>query len=129
MSARIRAWKRRLNSNFHYEDTTRSRTHEIDPAPAQANAGSATADLLCYSSSKCTLGEGVCAILIGNSGVELEPDLAALFSGSAILANEIVVRDDLAKTVRFIEKPAGGPDLTLDMRGTPCQRRVWDDLR
>ena len=37
--------------------------------------------------------------------------------------------DDLAKVIRFVEKPAKGLQLTLDMRGTPFQRRVWEKLR
>ncbi|WP_426438635.1 methylated-DNA--[protein]-cysteine S-methyltransferase [Bradyrhizobium genosp. P] len=40
-----------------------------------------------------------------------------------------MVRDDLAKVARYAERPAEGLDLTLDMRGTPIQRRVWNTLR
>jgi methylated-DNA-[protein]-cysteine S-methyltransferase/AraC family transcriptional regulator of adaptative response/methylated-DNA-[protein]-cysteine methyltransferase len=72
---------------------------------------------------------GVRAVLINDTDEELEADLAARFPQSTILANEIAVRDDLAKVVRFMEKPAGGLDLTLDMRGTPFQRRVWEKMR
>jgi len=35
-----------------------------------------------------------------------------------------MVRDDLAKVARYVDKPSEGLDLTLDMRGTPIQRRV-----
>jgi methylated-DNA-[protein]-cysteine S-methyltransferase/AraC family transcriptional regulator of adaptative response/methylated-DNA-[protein]-cysteine methyltransferase len=35
----------------------------------------------------------------------------------------------LAKVTRFIEKPADGLHIELDMRGTPFQRRVWEKLR
>lgn len=105
-------------------------------APAQAIA-TGVADVLSYSTSECALGKvlvarsskGVCAVLIGDSYEELQADLAARFPKSALIENEVAVRDDLARVVRFMEKPAEGLDLTLDMRGTPFQRRVWEKLR
>jgi O6-methylguanine-DNA--protein-cysteine methyltransferase len=72
---------------------------------------------------------GVCAILIGADHDELEADLAARFPQATLVANEAVVHDDLAKVIRFADKPAEGFHLTLDMRGTPLQRRVWEKLR
>jgi methylated-DNA-[protein]-cysteine S-methyltransferase/AraC family transcriptional regulator of adaptative response/methylated-DNA-[protein]-cysteine methyltransferase len=67
--------------------------------------------------------------LIGDRDAELQADLASRFPESTILSNEIAVRGELAKVVRFMEKPTEGLDLTLDMRGTPFQRRVWEKLR
>ena len=106
-------------------------------AEAQPTAASAAVDVLSYAISQCALGvalaarsaEGVCAILIGDADEELRADLALRFPQSTILTDEIAVRDDLAKVVRFMEKPAEGLDLTLDMRGTPFERRVWEMLR
>jgi O-6-methylguanine DNA methyltransferase len=46
-----------------------------------------------------------------------------------LVANDVVIRDDLAKVIRFLDKPAEGLDLSLDMRGTPFQRRVWERVR
>jgi O-6-methylguanine DNA methyltransferase len=46
-----------------------------------------------------------------------------------LVANEAVVHDDLAKVIRFVDKPAEGLYLPLDMRGTPFQCRVWEKLR
>src|ERR1700756_1740804 len=94
-------------------------------------------DLLSYGISKCALGEvlvarsskGVCAVLIGNNADQLEADIVERFPKSLIIADEGAVRDDLTKIVRFMEKPAEGLHLTLDMRGTPFQRRVWEKLR
>jgi O-6-methylguanine DNA methyltransferase len=73
--------------------------------------------------------DGVCAILIGSDGEELENDLAVRFPGSRRIWNHASVREDLAKVLRFIERPAEGLDLTLDVRGTPFQRRVWEAVR
>ncbi len=72
---------------------------------------------------------GVCAIFIGASRSKLEVDLADRFPKAEIVANETVVRDDLAKVIRFVDKPADGLNLELDLRGTPFQRRVWETLR
>jgi AraC family transcriptional regulator of adaptative response/methylated-DNA-[protein]-cysteine methyltransferase len=104
------------------------------PAPTHTDV---TADILSYAIGKCALGRvlvarsvsGVCAILIGADHDELEADLAARFPRATLVANEAVVHDDLAKVIRFVDKPAEGLHLTLDMRGTPLQRRVWEKLR
>jgi AraC family transcriptional regulator of adaptative response/methylated-DNA-[protein]-cysteine methyltransferase len=106
-------------------------------AGSHPNAIGAPADFLSYGTSECALGvvlvarssKGVCAVLLGDNDVELQADLAARFPESIILANEVAVRGDLAKVVRFLEKPTEGLNLTLDMRGTPFQRRVWEKMR
>ncbi len=94
-------------------------------------------DILSYATGECALGrvlvarsvDGVCAILIGADHDEVEADLAARFPQATLIANEAVVHDDLAKVIRFVDKPAAGLHLTLDMRGTPLHRRVWEKLR
>ncbi len=94
-------------------------------------------DILTYATSKCALGQvlvarsikGVCAILLGAAHDELEADLAVRFPQATLVANEPVVHDDLAKVIRFVDRPDEGLHLMLDMRGTPLQRRVWEKLR
>jgi AraC family transcriptional regulator of adaptative response/methylated-DNA-[protein]-cysteine methyltransferase len=96
-----------------------------------------TVDILSYATGECALGRvlvarsvtGVCAILIGAADDELEGDLAARFPQVTLIANEAAVHDDLAKVIRFVDNPADGLHLTLDMRGTPLQHRVWEKLR
>jgi AraC family transcriptional regulator of adaptative response/methylated-DNA-[protein]-cysteine methyltransferase len=96
-----------------------------------------TLDIISYATGECALGrvlvarsvKGVCAILIGADHDELEVDLAVRFPQARLVASEAAVHDDLAKVIRFADKPAEGLDLTLDMRGTPFQRRVWEKLR
>lgn len=94
-------------------------------------------DVLYYATSTCVLGnvlvarsaKGVCAILIGDDRTYLETDLAISFADATLIANFVAVQEDLAKVVRFLERPAAGLHLTLDMRGTALQRRVWEKLR
>lgn len=99
-----------------------------------APANAATLDTIAYAVGESVIGDilaalsqiGVCAILIGAE----EQDLANLFPGKLLVEDEPRLRDDLAAIARFIETPAAGLDLPLDMRhGTPFQQRVWEVLR
>ena len=111
-----------------------SKTAPRQPAATHADVA---VDILFYATGECALGRvlvarsinGVCAILIGADHDALKMDLAARFPQATLVANEAVVHADLAKVIRFVDKPAGGLHLTLDMRGTPLQRRVWEKLR
>jgi AraC family transcriptional regulator, regulatory protein of adaptative response / methylated-DNA-[protein]-cysteine methyltransferase len=105
---------------------------------APANAPEfAPIDSISYAMSNCAPGhilvarsaKGVCAISIGDDRIYLETDLAAVFPKAALIANLIAVEEDLAKVLHFLERPADGLHLTLDMRGTALQRRVWEKLR
>ncbi|TAI66640.1 methylated-DNA--[protein]-cysteine S-methyltransferase [Bradyrhizobium sp. Leo170] len=107
---------------------------QLSPTAKRANAA---VEMLFYATGECALGKvlvarsanGVCAILLGADSGELEADLAARFPEAMLVANEAIVRDDLAKVIRFVDKPAEGLHLALDMRGTALQRRVWDKMR
>lgn len=72
---------------------------------------------------------GVCAILIGDSAEELTADLADRFPQATLIVSEAEIQDDLAKVRRYLENPTEGLHLTLDIRGTPFQRRVWEKLK
>jgi AraC family transcriptional regulator, regulatory protein of adaptative response / methylated-DNA-[protein]-cysteine methyltransferase len=104
---------------------------------AAATQANVVADIISYATGECALGQflvarspaGACAILLDDDCDELEADLAARFPRATLVANEAVVHDDLAKVIRFVDNPAAGLHLTLDMRGTPLHRRVWEKLR
>src|SRR5262249_30600911 len=91
---------------------------------------------IAFTTGQSTLGivlvarrtRGVCAIFIGSEAGELTADLAARFPGDVLVQNNAKLAGDLAKILRFIEAPAQGLDLDLDIHGTPFQRRVWDAL-
>jgi O-6-methylguanine DNA methyltransferase len=94
-------------------------------------------EVISYAAGECALGRvliarsaaGVCAILMGDAHEELAADLATRFPKAELVADEVVVRDDLARVIRFVDNPSEGLDLPLDMRGTAFQRRVWEKLR
>ena len=72
--------------------------------------------------------DGVCAIIIGSDSKELKDDLAIRFNRSRLTQDDQKLRDDLQKVIRFIETPTRSLDLTLDIRGTHFQKRVWTAL-
>nr|WP_246207478.1 methylated-DNA--[protein]-cysteine S-methyltransferase [Bradyrhizobium rifense] len=94
-------------------------------------------DILFFAIADTALGKvllarsakGVCAILLGDDTAELEADLATRFPEATLVANEVMVHDDLAKVARYARTPSVGLDLTLDMRGTPLQLRIWEQIR
>jgi AraC family transcriptional regulator, regulatory protein of adaptative response / methylated-DNA-[protein]-cysteine methyltransferase len=106
----------------------------LTPAAMHDNTG---VDIISYATGDCALGRvltarsvsGVCAILIGTDNDELVAGLAARFPESRLVANDDGAHHDLEKVIRFVDKPTEGLHLTLDMRGTPFQRRVWEKLR
>ena len=107
------------------------------PAATGATHADVAVDILSYAIGESALdgvlvarsANGVCAILIGADHDELEADLVARFPHATLVANEALVHDDLAKVIRFVDSPGEGLHLTLEMRGTPLQRRVWEKLR
>lgn len=106
------------------------------PRPA-VQPTAAPADILSYAIADNELGKvlvarsakGVCAILLGDSAEELVGDLAGRFPQAIILPQPATLKNDMTKVLRFIDQPADGLFLDLDMRGTPFQRRVWEKLR
>jgi O-6-methylguanine DNA methyltransferase len=108
----------------------------MDTARRMATTQGAASDAIAFATGESALGtvlvarsqEGVCAILIGSEPAELESNLAARFTESTLVRDDRKLGDDLRKILRFIETPAEGLDLALDIRGTPFQQRVWDAL-
>jgi AraC family transcriptional regulator of adaptative response/methylated-DNA-[protein]-cysteine methyltransferase len=107
------------------------------PHHAAVQPANTVADVLFYATGECVLGhllvarsaKGVCAALLGDSAAALEQDLAERFPAATLVANEAMVRNDLAKVSRLAANPWEPIDLALDMRGTPLQRRVWEAVR
>lgn len=90
-----------------------------------------------FAVGQCSLGailvaatdQGVCAILLGDDPEELVRDLQDRFDRAQLIGGDADFEKLVAKVVGFVEAPAIGLDLPLDVRGTAFQQRVWQALR
>ena len=72
---------------------------------------------------------GVCAILLGDDPDKLARDLQDRFPRANIIGGDAGFEQLVSRVVGFVEAPATGLDLPLDIRGTAFQQRVWKALR
>jgi AraC family transcriptional regulator of adaptative response/methylated-DNA-[protein]-cysteine methyltransferase len=90
-----------------------------------------------FAVGQCSLGailvaqseRGVCAILLGDDPHQLVCDLQDQFRKANLIGADSGFEQLIAEVVGFIESPAIGLDLPLDVRGTAFQERVWQALR
>jgi AraC family transcriptional regulator of adaptative response/methylated-DNA-[protein]-cysteine methyltransferase len=90
-----------------------------------------------FAVGQCSLGailvaqseRGVCAILLGDDPHQLVCDLQDKFRRANLIGSDHEFEQLIARVVGFIEAPAIGLDLPLDVRGTAFQERVWQALR
>jgi AraC family transcriptional regulator of adaptative response/methylated-DNA-[protein]-cysteine methyltransferase len=90
-----------------------------------------------FAVGQCSLGailvaqsqRGICAILLGDDPDQLVRDLQDLFSKARLIGGDADFERLVAQVVGFIEAPAVGLNLPLDVRGTAFQERVWQALR
>lgn len=90
-----------------------------------------------FAVGQCSLGsilvaatdKGVCAITLGDDPTVLLRDLQDRFPKAQLIGGDKGFEQLVAKVVGFIEAPALGLDLPLDVRGTAFQQRVWQALR
>jgi len=76
-----------------------------------------------------TSERGICAILLGDGPDALERELRGRFPAAALVPGGSEVDRLAARVAAFVEAPALGLDLPLDVRGTPFQRRVWQAVQ
>ena len=104
--------------------------------PSNYRAGGAGTEIR-FAVGECSLGSilvaqserGICAILLGDEPDELARDLQNRFPHANIIGGDVEFEQLVSKVVGFIEAPAIGLDLPLDIRGTAFQQRVWQALR
>ena len=90
-----------------------------------------------FTIGECTLGtvlvamsdKGVLAISLGDDPETLAGELRDQCSDADPVADDAGLKPILAKVVAFVENPARGLELPLDVSGTPFQQRVWQALR
>ncbi|WP_350017119.1 bifunctional DNA-binding transcriptional regulator/O6-methylguanine-DNA methyltransferase Ada [Rhodanobacter sp. IGA1.0] len=104
--------------------------------PSSYRAGGVDHDIR-FAIGECSLGailvaqsqRGVCAILFGNDPDALARDLQDRFPRANLIGGDRAFEQLVATVVGFVEAPALGLDLPLDVRGTAFQQRVWQALR
>jgi AraC family transcriptional regulator of adaptative response/methylated-DNA-[protein]-cysteine methyltransferase len=90
-----------------------------------------------FAVGECSLGsilvaatdKGVCAIMLGDDPDALVRDLQDRFPQAQLLGGDEDFEHLVARVVGFVEAPARGLDLPLDVQGTAFQQRVWQALR
>lgn len=104
--------------------------------PAAYRAGGAN-NIIRFAVGECSLGSilvaqserGICAILLGDDPDALVRDLQDRFPRANVIGGDSSFETLVAQVVGFVEAPAIGLDLPLDIRGTAFQQRVWQALR
>lgn len=121
------------NSSGRFYETSND---VLGMTPSNYRAGGQSAEIH-FAVGECSLGSilvakserGVCAILIGDDPEELTRDLQRRFQHAQLIGGDRGFEQYVAKVVGFVEAPALGLDLPLDVRGTAFQQRVWQALR
>ena len=104
--------------------------------PSSYRAGGADNEIR-FAIGECSLGailvaqseRGVCAILLGDDPDALARDLQDRFPKARLIGGDRDYERLVAQVVGFVEAPALGLDLPLDVRGTAFQQRVWQAFR
>jgi AraC family transcriptional regulator, regulatory protein of adaptative response / methylated-DNA-[protein]-cysteine methyltransferase len=73
--------------------------------------------------------KGVASILLGDDPEALVRDLQDRFPKARLIGMDREYEALIAQVCGFVENPAIGLDLPLDVRGTAFQRRVWQALQ
>ena len=121
------------NSNGRFYGESRQ---VLGMTPTTYRAGGINADIR-FAIGECTLGSilvarselGVCAILLGDDPDALARDLQDRFPRATLTGDDPEFEQLVAQVVGFVEAPAHGLDLPLDVQGTAFQQRVWQALR
>ena len=90
-----------------------------------------------FAIGECALGSilvaatdrGVCAIWLGDDPEALVRDLQDRFPQAELIGADPAFEHLVARVISFVEAPALGFDLPLDVQGTAFQQRVWQALR
>ena len=122
-----------FNSNSRFYE---SADQLLGMKPSDYKAGGTNTAIL-FAVGQCSLGailvaqsaRGVCAILLGDDPDQLVRDLQDQFPKAELVGADQRFEQCVAQVVGFIEAPALGLDLPLDLRGTAFQERVWQALR
>src|SRR5690349_14472548 len=73
-------------------------------------------------------GKGVVALFLGDDPARLLGDLRNAFPKAKLILDSSDLAESIAKAVALANAPHLESDLTLDLRGSPLERAVWDAL-
>jgi AraC family transcriptional regulator of adaptative response/methylated-DNA-[protein]-cysteine methyltransferase len=122
-----------FNSGGRFYETS---NQLLGMTPTDYRAGGAETEMH-FAVGECSLGsilvaqsvKGVCAILFGDDPDVLVRELQDRFPRAVLVGGDAAFEQTVARVVGFVEAPALGLDLPLDVRGTAFQQRVWQALR
>jgi len=122
-----------FNSDSRFYETAEAR---LGMRPRDYRDGGRNAEIR-FAVGQCSLGailvaqsqRGICAILLGDDPDRLVRELEDRFPKARLLGGDDGFEQLIAQVVGFIEAPALGLHLPLDVRGTAFQERVWQALR
>jgi AraC family transcriptional regulator of adaptative response/methylated-DNA-[protein]-cysteine methyltransferase len=122
-----------FNSNSRFYETADG---VLGMKPGSYRAGGRDTTIR-FAVGECSLGSilvaagerGVCAILLGDDPEDLVRDLEDRFPQATLVGGDRDFERVVATVVGFVEAPALGLALPLDLRGTAFQERVWQALR
>jgi AraC family transcriptional regulator, regulatory protein of adaptative response / methylated-DNA-[protein]-cysteine methyltransferase len=120
------------NSNGRFYATA---DEVLGMTPSNYRAGGARTAIR-FAVGECSLGailvaqsaRGICAILLGEDPEALARELQDQFPQATLIGGDAAFEQLVATVVGFVEAPAVGLDLPLDIRGTAFQQRVWQAL-
>jgi AraC family transcriptional regulator of adaptative response/methylated-DNA-[protein]-cysteine methyltransferase len=121
------------NSNSRFYEGSSER---LGMTPTRYRAGGAGVDIR-FAVGECSLGailvaqsdRGICAIALGDDPEALVRELEDRFPRANLIGADRAFEETVSRVVGFVENPALGLELPLDIRGTAFQRRVWRALR
>ncbi len=121
-----------FNSNGRFYETS---NQVLGMTPSDYRAGGTNTEIR-FAIGECSLGSilvatserGVCAILLGDDPDALARQLQDQFPRAKVVGGDKKFERLVAEVVGFIEAPALGLSLPLDVRGTAFQQRVWQAL-
>jgi AraC family transcriptional regulator of adaptative response/methylated-DNA-[protein]-cysteine methyltransferase len=126
-------YKAGFNSSGRFYATS-SKVLGMKPGAFRAGGKGATIQ---SAVGECTLGSilvatsqiGICCIALGDDPNALVQDLQNRFPQAELTGGNREFEQRVARVIAFVEHPALGLDLPLDVRGTAFQQRVWQKLR
>jgi len=121
-----------FNSNSRFYDSSQAM---LGMRPRNYRDGGQNAQIR-FAVGQCALGailvaqsqRGICAILMGDDPDTLVRNLQDQFPKAQLIGADGHFEQLVAQVVGFVEAPALGLNLPLDIRGTAFQERVWQAL-